>query len=243
MDTPVHWPDHVGQFLLCWLCMYLFVVLILTGLDWCFARFAPANKIQKKRPYTTEQWKQEAALGVPTTFILTGILYYLAVFSKIKTLPFKLISCVQTVAFFIAWDLYLYGMHWSMHRWSWLYINVHKVHHQIKAPSCMTVISFHPVETFLFFLPLLAISLWPCNMETFVVLSVFVTGVSWLAHSGYSFKFYEQFHFIIDTTTIHDYHHEKTKSNFSIYLSIWDHLFGTYSMEHVAQTSNSHKNA
>ena len=65
--------------------------------------------------------REEATWGYPTTLVLAWILKFLQ--ENREKLHFHeedpnanlAVSVLQTAFFFVAWDLYLYGMHYAMH--------------------------------------------------------------------------------------------------------------------------------
>ncbi|RAQ61672.1 hypothetical protein COH21_012599 [Aspergillus flavus] len=120
----------------------------------------------------------------------------------------------QFVFYVLFSDTWMYWMHRIFHT-SYLFNLMHKKHHRYIIPTPFSAYAFHPLEAYIMSLPIYAYSfLWPMSREAQLI--VFFTTHIWtvLLHDNR-----DQFHTV---------HHKNVKLNFGQYLTLWDHLGGTY---------------
>jgi len=135
----------------------------------------------------------------------------------------------QVIVFFIMEDFYVYWLHRYMHENKWFYKNVHKIHHEFKAPFGIVGEYAHPAETLLlgvgtlygpaiFSAHLLTVWIWTI-VRTFEVIDV---------HSGYDFPWSLNNWFpLYCGAQFHDFHHRTFIGNYSTTFRYCDKLFGT----------------
>ena len=127
-------------------------------------------------------------------------------------------------------DFHFYVTHRLMHMSTFLYKNVHYIHHQSHNPNVWSSLSFHPVEAFIFFSAYLIVLIVP--MPT-VVWWAFKFGMvigPLHAHIGYDLGA------IVKGPAHHYLHHAFKDGNYGGFpTGIWDKLFNT------ELDSNGHK--
>lgn len=140
--------------------------------------------------------------------------------------------CVEVLACFLLFDTLFFVWHYSMHRFQWLFRNVHKQHHQNQALLALAAQDASSLEL-LSLLVLALVSAWivgchPLSEALFHLLN------SWLAvedHCGYDLpwglhKLLPSFGF--GGAPFHQLHHTTHRGNYAPYFTHWDLLFGTY---------------
>ena len=111
-------------------------------------------------------------------------------------------------------------MHWS----TWLYVNVHKVHHVSHDPNPLSGISFHPIEGGVYFSSvLLGAFLLPMNLSFFRAwrTALFLAPIG--GHLGLGTARVWPLHMV---SHYHHIHHTKVHCNYGGFI-LWDWLCGT----------------
>ncbi|XP_071338147.1 cholesterol 25-hydroxylase-like protein [Trachinotus anak] len=194
-------------------------------------------------------WRISAGSGAPPSLrlwfdcfwrvlfrYLTVVLPVTALFQTLRSpmLPALGPSCwqlfVEVCACFLLFDTFFFIWHFCMHRFSWLYRNVHQLHHQHRATFALAAQDASSTE--LLSLLLLALSsAWlvgchPLSETLFHLLN------SWMAvedHCGYNLPWaLHRVLPILGGAPFHQAHHSLYRSNYAPYFTHWDHLFGTY---------------
>lgn len=139
----------------------------------------------------------------------------------------------------IVFDFFHYIFHKFEHENSFLYKNIHKIHHTTQYPTVETTYMQHPIDLILTnsipqFLTLLfipKISLFMLN-----IIIIFKVFIEISGHSGKIFKstsfsqfvWLPRFFRIELRTEDHDKHHTLNNCNYSKRFKLWDKMFGTY---------------
>ncbi|EGD74227.1 sterol desaturase [Salpingoeca rosetta] len=126
-------------------------------------------------------------------------------------------------------DAHTYWKHRLLHHPSlWA---LHRVHHQFKDPNTFAGFAIHPVEALLTFFPVLfvcqtTVKLW-WNWHVPAVLAF--TALNFYLHCGFEISFLERLlkPLLVNTSTFHNVHHEKTTRHFGEMLVLWDVLCST----------------
>lgn len=138
--------------------------------------------------------------------------------------------CVEVMACFLLFDTLFFMWHITIHRFPWLYRNIHQQHHQHKILFALAAQDSSSVEL-LSLLLMALISCWvvgchPLSEILFHLLN------SWLAvedHCGYDLPW--GLHRLLPGlggAPFHQIHHMRHNRNYAPYFTHWDHLFGTY---------------
>lgn len=124
------------------------------------------------------------------------------------------------------YETYYYWLHRWMHRPS-VFKVVHKVHHQSMQPTVFTSFSFHPLEALLqfIFIPV-AIMIIPIHYFGLGIVLMIMTLSAVINHAGVeifpkNFTNHSVGKWLIGSTH-HDLHHKEFRSNYGLYLTLWD---------------------
>lgn len=131
----------------------------------------------------------------------------------------------------VGYDAYFYWSHRILHQ-SWLYKNVHRIHHNSRHPTPFSAMAFHPIEAIMqaLYLPFMAFVI-PTHVSFLVVAPTFIMILSIVGHLGFEFlpkKFRLGVlgkHF--GSSTHHHLHHLYPNTNFGFLFMIWDQVVGT----------------
>jgi len=127
-------------------------------------------------------------------------------------------------AFFFNEVFFFYG-HWLFHANTYLYKNVHKIHHEFKAPIAFAALYCHPLELFLSdFLPL-SVGVFFCNGHIWTMWSwvAFAVMGTMTHHCGVRLPWCPKDDHQPD---FHDAHHERFNGNYGCF-GYLDALHGT----------------
>ncbi|XP_006797549.1 cholesterol 25-hydroxylase-like protein [Neolamprologus brichardi] len=138
--------------------------------------------------------------------------------------------CVEVVACLLLFDMLFFMWHYVMHRVSWLYRNIHQMHHQHHTPFALAAQDCSSAEL----LSLLLLSLSSAWMVGCHPLSeaLFHLINTWLAvedHCGYDLPW--ALHRLLPClggAPHHHAHHSLQTINYAPLFTHWDQLFGTY---------------
>jgi sterol desaturase/sphingolipid hydroxylase (fatty acid hydroxylase superfamily) len=141
---------------------------------------------------------------------------------------------VVGVLSFLVLDIYRYGWHVLMHKWSvgWRF---HRVHHCERAMNISTAYRFHLIEVIASYFPLVFL-VWLFGIDTnsLLVYEVSFVAVEVFQHSNWALplKADKLISCLLITPNLHRVHHsqivKETDSNYGSLLSVWDKLFGTF---------------
>ena len=146
--------------------------------------------------------------------------------------PYFFLSIILILALH---EIYYYAIHRLMHTNAWLYRHVHSVHHKFHNPTVFTSYAFHPLEAIMHPLPFI---IAPLIMPVYIFVPVIGLIISEIfniiGHMGYEWvptKWAKQALLrLVNTSTFHNYHHSHGgRTNYSLYTTVLDHLFGTHS--------------
>jgi methylsterol monooxygenase len=198
-------------------------------------------KIQQQKVYSAkEQWRC-LGLVLAAHFLVEGpeiwFFHPLATAVGIQfTAPFPALSKIffHLAVFFVFEDAWHYWTHRLMHASSFLYRNVHKIHHRYTAPFGLAAEYASPIEIMVLGLgtvggPLL----WAAVTKDLHLVTVYL----WMvlrslqavdSHSGYDFPW--SLHNWVPFwagAEHHDVHHEQFKGNYASSFRWWDYCLGT----------------
>ena len=120
-------------------------------------------------------------------------------------------------------EAHFYWTHRALHASPFLYRHVHKVHHESRDPNPLSGISFHPIESAIYFSSVLCgVALLPMNVELYHAwrIALFVFPIP--GHIGLGTR-----HWTLEWLSFNHYlHHTKTHCNYGGFV-FWDRLCGT----------------
>ncbi len=236
-DTPVHivalleWIDNLARYAL--VAGPAFLVFFVWGRE----RFR-ALRIQSEYP-DRRHLRREMLYSISTAavFGLAGTALFFGAHAGIFLLYVhvaehgELYLVFSAVALIVLHDAYFYWTHRAMHH-PRLYKHVHRVHHLSTNPSPWAAYAFAPAEaavhgTFVLFVALFM----PLHPLALIVWLVYMIGRNVQGHLGIElFPSGFATHWLgrhLTTTTHHDMHHRRVRSNFGLYFTFWDRLMGT----------------
>lgn len=157
-----------------------------------------------------------------------------------KVLPYKLFNLeghgvIYYALMFALADLITYAVHWSGHHLPILWSTIHVMHHSSKQYNLSTGyrrVNYANILALPLFLVLgfLGINLTDLNLMLLVVFVYQTVFVHFESVPSLGFLEY-----IINTPAKHRVHHSSAPENFGKnlgpFLTIWDHLFGTFKLE------------
>lgn len=206
-------------------------------------------KIQKrnarKKDFRREIWNSIQSSAVIGLFIVVFLVTPLREYSKIydafsqHTLFYIPVSICLAM---IIHDTYFYWMHRIIHHPS-LFKMVHLVHHKSTNPSPLASLSFHFFEAILEALAVpFIICIIPMHTSSLIVFGLISFVFNVYGHLGYEIApkwLRHTFLFnILSTSTYHNLHHEKFKSNYGLYFRWWDRIMNTENPNYSAVYDN-----
>jgi len=142
--------------------------------------------------------------------------------------------------FEITFDLFHYLSHLLLHKNTYLYKNIHKIHHKFKYPSCITTFYQHPVDMVLSNLIPTIITMYIIPVKPtyfqYIMISTYKVFSEISGHLGKYTKSisFSQFIWLPKMLNIelkiedHDLHHSNNNCNYGKRFSLYDKIFGTY---------------
>jgi sterol desaturase/sphingolipid hydroxylase (fatty acid hydroxylase superfamily) len=154
-----------------------------------------------------------------------------------------MIFALKLVGYFLLWGLWSYGMHALAHsRWRrWNFIRYcHLKHHQYDYGGSM----WPPWHDYLFWF-----GNWRSSMDVYLTFTVPLIGLAFYdpVYGGILLAFHYIYEVFLSRNVLdhnpnirgpitkfipigeyHVRHHRNVRCNFAFYLTVWDHLFGTY---------------
>lgn len=186
---------------------------------------------------------------ISSTFVetLTNMIIYKYYVFKTNNIIFDLIMFIPvSFAYEIIFDLFHYIAHRLEHSNSFLYKNVHKVHHTYSHPTTELTYYHHPIDLLLSntipqFLTLCAMP--KISSITYNLITIYKIIIELSGHSGkhINSSCFPQFIWLpkllkIDMyTEDHDAHHRLNNCNYAKRFILWDKLFGTYTNKKFMQ--------
>ena len=142
--------------------------------------------------------------------------------------------------FEITFDLFHYISHLLLHKNTYLYKNIHKIHHKFKYPSCITTFYQHPVDMVLSNLLPTIITMYIIPVKPtyfqYIMISTYKVFSEISGHLGKYTKSisFSQFIWLPKMLNIelkiehHDLHHSNNNCNYGKRFSLYDKIFGTF---------------
>ena len=168
--------------------------------------------------------------------------------SNAPTLPLWLVTAIVTASLFLAYEFAYWLDHWAMHRFKWTWA-FHQVHHSAESLSLLTIARVHPVETIGFYNlvalimgatgGLLSYVFGPAASPatlfgTNVLTMISAVLIGHLQHTHLWITFGPRWGKYLLGPAHHQLHHsvapEHHDRNFGNILTLFDRLFGTFTM-------------
>lgn len=209
------------------------------GAAQALARLAPSRRLQPV-PFTREQVRREIFHSMTTSLIFACV--GTAVFFGGKLGLTQVYRDVGDYGWAWFWlsipvmllihDFYFYWMHRLIHHEK-LFERVHRTHHLSTNPSPWAAFAFHPLEGVLEALIIVIIA---------VVMPVHVAALSLFALLSLIYNVYGHLGYEVmpralaksppgawlNKSAYHNLHHRAFSSNYGLYTTIWDRMFGTF---------------
>ncbi|XP_026456497.1 protein ECERIFERUM 1-like [Papaver somniferum] len=210
-----------------------------------YARFRTAkakNRIVDK-PIEFEQVDRES--NWDDNIILLGVIFYLGckwvpvVAKENSPMPFwRTDGVIMTILIHIGPVEFLYyWLHRALHH-HFLYSRYHSHHHSYIATEPITSV-IHPfgelVSYFvLFFIPILTVIFTgTASIVAIVGYITYVDFMNYLGHCNFElvpssvFRFFPFLKYLFYTPSFHSLHHTRFRTNYSLFMPIYDHIYGT----------------
>jgi sterol desaturase/sphingolipid hydroxylase (fatty acid hydroxylase superfamily) len=150
------------------------------------------------------------------------------------------------IVMIVVHDAYFYWTHRLLHH-RWFFRKVHRVHHLSVNPTPWSSYSFHPFEALIeslvvfLFTMIFPVHIFALGAFLLIVLLMNVVGHLGfeLIPSRYRAGLYGR---IFNSSTHHNLHHQKTKTNFGYYFSFWDRKMKTLDGSPNGQTPSPRSN-
>jgi sterol desaturase/sphingolipid hydroxylase (fatty acid hydroxylase superfamily) len=177
------------------------------------------------------RWSFHFALWIATSFFIILLL-------RINSLAVAAVQNPQCpgLLFFVIDDFALWLIHFSFHRFSWLW-PWHSTHHSDPDMDTSTGFRFHPIETLLDQSAHLGlVYLLQPSVTTVLATQFLSVAHNFWVHSNTMFpsRLDLALRYFLVTPSLHRSHHAQDlhdqNANFGITLTLWDHLFKTFQL-------------
>lgn len=216
---------------------------VIAGAGWgaveALARFAPSRRLQPQG-FTREQVRREIFYSMATSaiFALVGMGVFFAGKAGL-TQVYRDVDLYGWTWFWLSipvmlaiHDFYFYWMHRLIHHDA-LFDRVHRVHHLSTNPSPWAAFAFHPLESILeaFILVIIAV-IMPVHVAALSLFALLSLIYNVYGHLGYEVMpralAKSPVGVWFNKSAYHNLHHRAFRSNYGLYTTIWDRLFGTF---------------
>ena len=140
----------------------------------------------------------------------------------------KLNVFLQLLLILLIQDIYFFFTHYLLHR-NKVFNLIHKTHHNQKNVTPYTTYSLSIVEVIIQFgfYQVLSVFIYNTASDLF---TIFAFSWSLFLHTDIRFKYLNRISHVFVTNRYHIAHHREYKTNYGLYLVIWDKLFGSFSI-------------
>ncbi len=146
-------------------------------------------------------------------------------------------AIIAGIACFIILDFAVWLEHVMSHKWQWLW-RIHRVHHSDTGFDVTTALRFHPLEIIVSMLWKGAVvALLGAPVLAVLIFEIVLNGSAMFNHANVKLPlgFDRLLRLAIVTPDMHRIHHSQniseTNSNYGFNFSVWDRLFGSYTVE------------
>lgn len=129
-------------------------------------------------------------------------------------------------------DIYFYWTHRLLHLKP-LFSRFHVIHHRSRVTTPLTSQSFHAVETVINVLIAVAFPfMFPIHPKAYLAFTFIAFFNNVYGHGNYDWirePLRSKFPFnLLNSPTVHGFHHSNVQGNYGLYTNVWDRLHGTY---------------
>jgi sterol desaturase/sphingolipid hydroxylase (fatty acid hydroxylase superfamily) len=179
-------------------------------------------------------------ISAPVVYMILGLTLSLAFPEKLGWLvppsikdlsvSFNPLVCILH---FLVFDSLMWVIHFTQHRWRWLYYNTHAVHHTISSPTMIVALTgYLPDTCLLILLPLHTTFLLLASLGNLMTVGTFAVGALLHLHMIHSEFEHSWDPFLrkigIANTWDHHIHHCVPRHNLAHFFVFLDKMFGTY---------------
>ncbi|SFE34909.1 Fatty acid hydroxylase superfamily protein [Chitinophaga sp. CF118] len=182
--------------------------------------------------YTSREWVICGLTNILNTVVTyAGFLMWKHDIISIAT-DVSWIIILDFLFLFFAMDLLMFIFHYIIHK-TFLFKDVHQLHHQSINPTPIDLFVLHPVEALGFGgLWLILLMLYAFNIYAVMVYLIVNVIFGLAGHLGME-PLPEKVRGLplvkyLGTSTFHHHHHQDIHYNFGFYTSIWDRILSTY---------------
>ena len=214
------------------------VVAVLFVLVVPFEKMFPRHRQRLRRP----DLRTDIAYGVATPVLTVATLAVSVVIGiaslawlpglLVRPLVVALPATVQLLSGFVVFDLVIYWLHRFSHEVPFLW-RFHAVHHSTRQLDWVSGLRNHPLDGAFFAPAYVFLAAAGFRLRYVGVLAVVQIAVGLFLHANVRWRL-RPLHRIVITPEFHHWHHscerQAMHSNYSVFLPVWDIVFGTYFM-------------
>lgn len=136
----------------------------------------------------------------------------------------RLWLAVSVVLYVLFVDAWIYWAHRTLHS-DFLYQHLHRYHHEWQVPTSWTSMAFHPVDSFLFALPVhLFCFALPLHGGVYLGMQILMSFWSVTSHDRVAVVKLRWFNYVDN----HTLHHWFYRCNYGQFFTFWDRIMGTW---------------
>ena len=220
------------------LVFFLGAFVVCAGIEW----LRPKRAWRESR---LTRWRINLAIILMNTFIVRLTVGAIAVTAAVWAqqqqiglfywLPLP--AVISSVVGFLLLDVAIWCQHWMTHKWPLLW-RLHQVHHTDLDLDVTSALRFHPVEIVLSLIyKALIVVLLGIDPLVVITFEIVLNASAIFTHANIRLPstLDSALRWVVCTPDMHRIHHsvyqKETDSNYGFFLSIWDRLFSTYTVE------------
>jgi len=219
-------------------CIFAGMLLIIALWEWR----RPRRRLLSRR---LSRWTRNFSLVVASTLLIKLVLPIAAVALalKLQSLGWGLFnilawpSAIEIIITIVLMDAWIYWQHRLMHIIPWFW-RLHRLHHTDLDYDLSTAVRFHPVEIlFSMLIKMLAITILGGPAIAVFIYEIILSSAAIFNHANAKIpaRLEQKLRRFIVTPDFHRIHHstirQETDSNYGNFLSLWDHLFRSYTSQ------------
>lgn len=162
-------------------------------------------------------------------FVTMAYANYTAIYSHIEYMGIWYFAG-SVILYIVLYEIFFYFSHRLLHT-EFFYNSIHYVHHQVRAPTVLSIFCFHPLEVLGYFgFHIGFVMLVPIHPAALLISSVFLHQGNVIGHLGYEIfpdKIKDKWIYL-NTATGHFLHHQLQTCNYGYAFTVLDKAFKTY---------------